>query len=124
MSVDWDDKNSLEHEKSILFVKIGCFFGVIMMGLLAVLVIGWHALFPQETLLKASESPNKINMVEIVRKNDFPDSTIRINYGQKSIMKTKIPDSISVEWRNDYEATVILEMQGREPSIVDITFEE
>ncbi len=122
--MDWDDKNSLEHEKSILSVKIGCFFGVIMMGLLAVLVIGWHALFPQETLLKASESPNKINMVEIVRKNDFPDPTIRINYDQKSIMKTKIPDSISVEWRNDYEATVILEMQGREPSIVDITFEE
>jgi len=37
-------------------------------------------------------------------------------------MKTTIPDNISVQWDNDFEANVILNKQGREPGIVKIEF--
>ncbi len=80
--------------------------------------------YSEETRLKVSYSPNNINAIEIIRKDNFPDPTIRINYDNKSIMKTKIPADISVEWKNDYEAFVILTMQGREPQVVNIEFEE
>lgn len=40
----------------------------------------------------------------------------------KSIMKTKTPDTISVQWSNDFEAKVILTRKGRKPSIVEVKF--
>lgn len=75
-----------------------------------------------ETQLKVSHSPNNINTIEVLKKDDFPDPTIRIKYDDKSIMKTTIPDTVSVQWNNDSEAKVILTKQGREPSIVEIKF--
>ena len=49
-----------------------------------------------------------------------PDPTHRIMYDDKFITKTKIPDDISVEWKHDYEANVILTKQGREPDSVKV----
>lgn len=119
--MDWND-NSVEREKTKLFTKIGCLFGVVILGLLAISVVVWYISSTQETRLEISHSPNNINSIEIVKKDDFPDPTIRIKYDDKSIMKTKIPDKITVEWKNDYKAVVILTRQGREPDIVDIEF--
>lgn len=119
--MDWND-NSVEQEKTKLLTKIGCLFGVVILGILVILIVAWYISNSQETQLEISHSPNNINSIEIVKKDDFPDPTIRINYDDKSIMKTKIPDKITVEWKNDYQAIVILTKQGREPDIVDIEF--
>ncbi|WP_035341597.1 hypothetical protein [Halalkalibacter hemicellulosilyticus] len=119
--MDWND-NYLEREKTKLLTKIGCLFGVVILGLLAILVVVWYISNTQETQLKVSHSPNNINSIEIVKKNDFPDPTLRINYDNRSIMKTKIPDKISVEWEDDYKAIVILTKKGRETDIVNIEF--
>ncbi|WP_062052100.1 hypothetical protein [Bacillus sp. JCM 19034] len=120
--MDWNDNHIVKREKTKLLTKIGCFFGVVTLGLLVIIIVAWYLLSPQETELKVSDSPNNINSIKIVKIDDFPDPTIRINYDNKSIMKTKIPDKISIEWENDYEAIVILTRQGREPDIVKIEF--
>lgn len=117
----WDD-NSVEREKTKLLTNIGCLFGVVILGLLAISIVVWCISSTQETRLKISHSPNNINSIEIVKKDDFPDPIIRIKYDDKSIMKTKIPDKITVEWKNDYQAIVILTKQGRKPDMVDIEF--
>lgn len=122
--MDWND-NSVEIEKTKLFTKIGCLIGVFIFVLLAISVVVWYvfSIFSyQEKTLELSHSPNNINSIEIVMTNDFPDPTIKIKYDDKSIMKTKIPDEITVEWKNDYQAIVILAKQGREPDIVDLEF--
>lgn len=96
------------------------------MGILIITLIIWllyHVFVPKETQLMVSDSPNNKNKIEIVRVEDFPDPTLRINYDNNSIMKTKLPNDISVEWRNDYEADVILAKQGRKPDIVKVEFE-
>lgn len=121
--MDWND-NNVEQEKTKLLTKIGCLFWVVITGLLIIFVVAWYISYPQETQLKVSHSPNNINSIEIIKKDDFPDPTIRVNYDDKSIMKTKIPDKIDVEWKNDYKAVVILTRQGREPDIVNIEFAE
>ena len=119
--MDWDD-NSVEIEKTKLFTKIGCLIGVFIFGLLGISAVVWYFLSNQEKTLELSYSPNNINSIEIVMTNDFPDPTIKIKYDDKSIMKTTIPDEITVEWKNDYQAVVILTKQGRNPGIVDIEF--
>lgn len=113
-------------EKTKFLTKIGCFFGTVIIGPLVILLITWilyHTFFPNETQLMVSESPNNKNKIEIVRIEDFPDPTIKINYDNKYILKTKLPDNISVEWKNDHEANVILSKQGREPDIIKVEFE-
>ncbi|MFU8692765.1 hypothetical protein ACNA6I_23410 (plasmid) [Rossellomorea sp. FS2] len=120
--MDWND-NSVEQEKTILLTKIGYLFGVVILGVVGIVIVAWYISYSEETQLEISHSPNKINSMEIVKKDDFPDPNIRITYGDKSIMKTKIPDKISIEWKNDYQATLILTKQGREPDIVEIEFD-
>ena len=78
--------------------------------------------YSDETQLKVSHSPNNVNKIEIVKKDDFPDPTLRIYYNDEYISKTKLPNKISVEWKNDYEAEVILTRQGTEPEIVKVEF--
>lgn len=118
------DNYNLNRQKAKLQTGIGCLFIVVTLGLMVILVPIWLFLsHSDETSLKVSHSPNHINTIEIIKKDDFPDPTIRINYDNQSIMKTKIPDTISVQWDNDFEADVILTKNGREPSVVEIIFE-
>ena len=121
--MDEEDNYILNRQKAKLQTGIGCFFGVVIFGLLVILVPIWlffsHS---NETQLKVSHSPNNVNTIEVVKKDDFPDPTIRIKYDDKSIMKTTIPDNISVQWNNDFEAKVILTKRGQEPSIVEVKF--
>ena len=121
--MDEEDNYIVTRQKAKLQTGIGCFFGAIIFGILVILVPIW-LLFahPDEAQLKVSHSPNNVNTIEIVKKDDFPDPTIRIKYDDKSLMKTTIPDTISVQWNNDFEAKVILTKQGREPSIVNVKF--
>ncbi|KEZ48917.1 hypothetical protein GS18_0215985 [Metabacillus indicus] len=120
--MDWNNNDQSEREKTKLWSKLGCFFSVVIIGLLIISAAAWYLLSPQETRLKVSDSPNHVNSIEIVKREDFPSPSIRINYRNKSIMKTKIPDEISVEWKSDYEAVVTLTKQGREPDIVHVDF--
>ncbi len=120
--MDWNDNDRVEGEETKLVTKFGCFFTAVIVGFLIISTVAWYLLSTQETRLKVSESPNHVNSVEIVKRDDFPSPSIRINYKNKSIMKTKIPDEISVEWKSDYEAVVTLTKQGREPDIVHVDF--
>ena len=122
--MSWKDNHHVEREKTKFLSKIGCFFSVVTLGIFVILIVAWFISSSQETQLKVSQSPNKTNSIEIVKKDDFPDPTIVINYDNKSIMKTKIPDKITVEWKNDYEAIVILTKQGREPETVRLKFKQ
>lgn len=118
-----EDDYILNKQKAKLFTGICCFFGIVILVLVVVLVPVWlYFSYPEETQLMVSHSPNNINTIEIVRIDEFPDPTLRINYDDKSIMKTKLPDDLSVEWENDYEANVILIRQKREPDVVKIKF--
>lgn len=122
-TMDGESDYILSKEKAKLQIGIGCFFGVVILGLLIILIPIWLLFsLSDETRLKISHSPNNVNTIEIVKKDDFPDPTIRIKYENKSIMKTKIPDNISVQWDNDFEAIVILYKQGKDPGIVEIKF--
>lgn len=119
-----NDDHLVNAQKTKFLTGIGCFFAVIILGLIVVILPAW--LFfsqPKETQLTVSHSPNNINTIEVVRIEDFPDPTIIIKYDNKSVMKTKLPDKISVKWKDDYEADVVLTKQGREPDIVKVTFE-
>lgn len=123
--MDWNADYREAQEKTKLLTKMGCFFGIVIIGLLVISLLIWflyHLFVPMETQLMVSESPNNKNKIEIVRRDDFPDPTLRVYYDNKSIMKTKLPDDISVEWNNDYEATVFLAKQGRETDIIKVEF--
>jgi hypothetical protein len=123
--MSWNDNHNFEREKTKFLTKIGCFFIVVILGLFMVLLVAWFTSSSQETQLKVSYSPNNKNLIEIVKEDDFPDPALRIKYdNNKSVMKTKIPDKITVEWKNDYEAIVILSKQGREPETVNINFRQ
>lgn len=127
--MDWNEDYEEEQQRAKHSSGMGCFFWMIILGLLVILVLAWYpakliyySIYPEETQLKVSHSPHNKNKIEIVRIESFPDPTLRINYQDKYITKTKIPDRISVKWKNDDEAHVILTKQGREPSIVKIEF--
>lgn len=115
-----------EREKTKSLTKMGCLFGVILMGVLMISFIGWglFRIIPaEETHLLTSRSPDDTNEIEIVMVHDFPDPALHINYQDQTIIKAKIPDDISVKWINDHEANVILLKQGREPDIVRAVFD-
>ncbi|WP_413380971.1 hypothetical protein [Alkalihalobacillus sp. 1P02AB] len=123
--MDWNEDDSLERQKTKLLTGIGCFLGLVFLVLLVILALGWLFFLksPEETQLEVSFSPNDINKIEVVKVDAFPDPILRIKYDDKSIMKTKLPQIISIEWKNDYEAEVILTRRGREPDIVKVEFE-
>lgn len=123
--MDWNNDQIVDREKTKLSTKFGCFFGIVILMLLIILVPVWfYFSYPDETQLKVSHSPNNVNIIQIVKKDDFPNPTLRIYYGDEYISRTKLPDNISVEWENDYEADVILTRQGREPDIVKVKFND
>lgn len=121
----WEEDNySLNKQKAKLQTGIGCFFGIIILGLLVILIPIWLLFsYDGDESLKISHSPNNVNTIEVIQKEDFPKPTIRIKYDQNSIMKTTIPDKISIQCKNDFEADVILTRQGKEPDIVKVLFE-
>ena len=121
--MDWNDDHIVDREKTKHLTGIGCFLGIVILGLLVILIPAWlYFSYPEETQLKVSHSPNNINTIEVVRIEEFPDPTLRINYDNNSVMKTKMPDNISVQWEDDYKANIILTGQGREPDIVKVEF--
>ncbi|RDW16598.1 hypothetical protein CWR48_16295 [Oceanobacillus arenosus] len=124
--MDWNTVNGEEREKTKFYTKIGCFFGIVIIGLLIIALIIWisyRVFVPREIQLLVSDSPNNKNKIEIVRVEDFPNPTLRINYDKNSIIKTNLPDDISIEWKNDYEANVTLVRQGQEPDVVKVEFQ-
>lgn len=123
--MDWNTVNGEEREETMFYTKIGCFFGIVIIVLLIIALVIWisyRVFVPSEVQLMVSDSPNNKNKIEIVRVEDFPDPTLRINYDNNSVIKTNLPDDISIEWENDYEANVILVRQGQEPDIVKVEF--
>ncbi|MEK3886183.1 hypothetical protein [Bacillus sp. FSL K6-3431] len=120
--MEWNDDYIEDIEKTKFLTKIGCLFWIII-GTLVILLITWnlyHTIYPIQ--LMVSHSPTNKNKIEIVRIEDFPDPTLRINYDNKQITKTTLADKISIEWKNDYEANVMLTKHEREPDIVKIEF--
>src|SRR5690625_774985 len=119
--MDWNADYIKEREKTKFMITIGCLFGVVITLLLIISVIIWllyEAFVPDETQLMVSDSPNNINQIELVEKEDplrSDRSYLRIYYDDEIITRTKLPDDISIEWENDYEAYVTLTNQGREP---------
>lgn len=121
--LDAEDDYILNRQKAKLQTSIGCFFGIIFLGLLVILVPIWLLLgYSEEAQLKMSHSPNNINTIEVIKKDDFPDPTLIIKYDNESIMKNTIPDTISVNWNNDFEAKVILTKLGQDPSVIEVKF--
>lgn len=123
--MDKDEHYAITQERTKFLTKIGFFFGIVIIGPIAIFLMIWfsfHTFFPNETELMVSQSPHNKNKIEIIRKEDFPDPTLHIHYDNEHIVKTKLPDHISVEWKNDYEANIIFTKQGKEPDIVNITF--
>jgi len=87
--MDEMDNYNLNRQKAKLQIGIGCFFSVVIVGLLVILVPIWLlSSHSDETLLIVSHSPNEVNVIEVVKKDDFPDPTIRIKYDNQNIMKT------------------------------------
>lgn len=86
--------------------------------------------FKEVTLVK-SHSPNNINTIKVVQKGSaffFGPSSVRIKYGwwkhlDKGIAndgKNLDSSNVSVSWKNDYEATIILYGEEQEPDVVEI----
>lgn len=114
-------------QKAFLKLALGCFFGLTIIGVVVIGISTWalSSIFkPDETQLFTSDSPNEINTIEIIAKNEFPHqiSTI-ILYGDESIVKMYRPDNISIEWHNDYEADVIFSRNLRDQETIFIKFE-
>src|SRR5690625_7493409 len=88
-----EDDYIFSKQKAKLQIGLGCFFGVIVLGLLVITIPIWLfiSISDNEEQLKVGHSPNNINTIEVVVKNEFPHqlSTI-IKYDNKSITKTKI----------------------------------
>jgi len=84
-------------------------------------------------IMKFSHAPNHKNKIEIVEMDDFPKPPpkIRIKYKDTYIepsMGTNIrrgfrSENISVTWKNNVEATVVIHVEGHEPIITEIEFE-
>ena len=114
-------------QKTFLKYALGCFFGLIILRLVGIGVFVWAISFmskADEKQLVISHSPNDINTIEVIAKNEFPHqiSTI-IQYGDKSIIKMYRPDNVAIEWHNDYEADVIFTIYSKEPETFFVKFD-
>jgi hypothetical protein len=98
---------------------LGC-FGIIIMGIIIILLGAKIFLDyinpPAETQIMTSESPNRINKIEFYKVDEFPDPILKIKYGNRYIIKQgtlPIPENISVQWKNDKEADVLISGPGK-----------
>ncbi|WP_080873548.1 hypothetical protein [Oceanobacillus timonensis] len=129
--MDWNNDQLVEYERRKAKHKIiigSIYFLMILLIIAAIVWVPVKIIYafghPEETQLMLSQSPNQENEIEVVKIAEFPDPILQINYDNQTIKKTKMPHDISVEWKNDREASVILARSGREPDIVHVEFEE
>jgi len=125
---DIEIKSRLAAQRTKTIAILGC-FGTIVFGILVILLSAWifwgYVTTPKETLIMTSESPNEQNRIEFFQVDEFPDPILKIKYNNRYIIKQNIlpsPDRISVEWKNDTEANVILDGNGNEPDVEEINF--
>lgn len=114
-------------QKTFLKYALGCFFGLVIIGLVVIGISIWlisSIIKSDEKQLVISHSPNDINIIEVIAKNEFPHqiSTI-IQYGEESITKMYRPDNISIEWHNDYEAEIIFTINSKEADTFFVKFD-
>ncbi len=97
-----------------------------------ILLVGCFSyfLYLQDITLKKSHSPNNINTIKVVKKDS--DSThgpspVRIKYGWSEHLDTSIANAgerldssnVSIDWKNDYEATITLRGKETVPEVVE-----
>lgn len=69
IKMDWNDDQIIDREKTKLSTKFGCFFGIVILVLLIILVPVWfYFSYPDETQLRVSNSPNNVNIIQIVKR--------------------------------------------------------
>lgn len=125
---DTEAKTRTTARKTKIIAILGC-FGTIILGILVILLSAWILLLymttPTETHIMTSQSPNEKNRVEFFRIEEFPDPILKIKYDNRYIIKMNIlpsSDKISVEWKNDKEANIILDGNGKEPDVEEVKF--
>lgn len=125
---DTEIKNRMTAQKTKTLAILGC-SGTIILGVLVILLSAWifwdYITKPEETQIMTSESPNEKNRIEFFKVNEFPDPILKIKYDNRYIIKRSIlpiANKISVEWKNDKEANVILDGKGKEPHVEEIKF--
>jgi hypothetical protein len=116
--------------------KWGCLtWFVILIVAPILLIVGFFSYemnFKEKTLV-ISHSPSEIYTIKVVEKGEaawFGPSSVRIKYGwfkhiDRSISndgKTLYSSNVSVDWKNDSEATVALYGEEQGPENVEITF--
>jgi hypothetical protein len=116
---------------------IGCFiwaivlFAIIDLPTIKFLTNLYKEAKTNETELVASQSPNKINKIEVIQKGSsvgFGDATILSRYKHYE-MKSHINNNdgkdihpstdISIIWKNDEEATITLDGEQQIPEIIE-----
>lgn len=131
-----DIDKDLEQEKNLTKtrVKVGClsfligsvalFFGLVLY------VIGTfhYEVNHKETPLLVSESPKKINTVEVVEKGapfSFGPSAIRLKYKKEDFDtslsndgKTLDESNVEIDWKNDQEALITLYGEEQLPEVI------
>src|SRR5699024_10233712 len=122
--MDYETYYDFNKQKANLQVGLGCFFGLVILGLLTVALPIWFIMSYSSTSdieLDLSHSPNNINTIEVLGVNEFPHQiTTTIKYNDHTITKTYRPDKISIEWHNDYKVDVIFIRQFNEKDITTV----
>jgi|SRR5690625_310163 len=127
-----EERTRITAQKTKILAILGC-SGTIILGILIVLLSAKIFLdyisTPEETQIMTSESPNGENKIEFFKIDEFPDPILKIKYDNRYIIKQgtlPIPDKISVEWKNDKEADVLINGPGKatekKPEIEEIEF--
>lgn len=127
-----EERTRITAQKTKILAILGC-SGTIILGILIVLLSAKIFLdyisTPEETQIMTSESPNGKNKIEFFKIDEFPDPILKIKYDNRYIIKQgilPIPDNISVEWKNDKEADVLINGPGKatekKPEIEEIEF--
>lgn len=97
-----------------------------------ILVVGCfsYILYLYDVTLKKSHSPNNINTIKVVKidsDSSLGPTPVRIKYGLWEHFDTSIandgerlePSNVSVDWKNDYEATITLRAKETVPEVVE-----
>lgn len=131
-----DDEMEADLHRTKFFSGIGCFiWAIVLFLIIAIPTVKFFANLYDEIILKekelvVSQSPNKINKLEVLQKGSsvsFGDATILIRYKNKE-MKTHISNDgkdihpstdISIIWKNDEEATITLDGEQQFPEIIE-----
>jgi hypothetical protein len=130
-----DDEIEEDLHRTKFLSGIGCFIWIIILGaVIAIPTVKFLNYLYVEIKLKekdlvVSQSPNKINKLEVLQKGSGfgpGDANIIIRY-KNNEMKTRIsndgkniyPPDILINWKNDEEATITLEGEQQPPEIIE-----